>query len=334
MPYTRISISNNWSLPAVVCAALLWVALCLGCASVTSRQHIFLAVPFNNQPGAWNQCNLEMSFDGQIWGPVRTPVYVPPSPALCRNATLLKLGSTYLLSYSSFLPSGTVTGTSTSFGLASGRDPLHLSHLTEVSFESCCMGVGTATPILDEHGELHFIVHAWTGPQTGQLELWEVHDDRCAVADQTGCGSGWSSPVPLRCTTLSGCGNADGTIRALDPSMVATGGQYFLIAGGGAIVQFSPSASITGPFEPVSIVVPSNAEASTVIQTGPDTWRDTYIDTVTYRPYLIETDNLASGVWGHPLPLLVTDRHSDSWGATRFTDVDTMRSILGNSYRP
>ena len=314
---------------------LLGFILSVGCASLKTQPGIYLAVPFNNQPEAWDQCNLEMSFDGQIWGAVRRPLYIAPHPSLCRNATLFKLGSTYLLSYSSFLPSGTVTGTSTSFGLASGRDPLHLTHLTEVSLASCCAGVGTASPIVDENGKLHFIVHAWTGPETGQLKLWEVHNESCAVADQAGCAFGWSAPVALQCTTLSGCGNVDGSIRTLDPSMISEGGRYFLIAGGGAITQFTPSSSITGPFGPFSTVVRANAEAGSMIRTGPNTWRATYIDTASYQPYYVETDNLASGRWGGAALLTVLPgSQSDSWGTTRFSDPETMRFILGDAYHP
>ena len=313
----------------VLCGAYL-----IGCASITAKSGIYLAVPFNYQLGYWNECYLDMSFDGQGWGHVRTPLYTAPPPALCRNASLFKLGSTYLMTYSSFLPSGTITGESTSFGFASGPDPLHLTHLTEVSLASCCNGVNTASPIVDENGELHVIVNAWTGTESGDLKLWEVHNDSCTLADQSSCGSGWSVPMALQCTTLSGCGNADGSIRALDPAMVRTAGQYYLIAGGGAIAQFTPSSSITGPFGPFSTVVPANAEASSVVQTGPNTWRNIYINTVNYQPYYVETDNLASGAWGSPKPLTVPQAHSDSWGTTRFSDLDTMRYILGKDYHP
>ena len=114
--------------------------------------------------------------------------------------------------------------------------------------------------------------------------------------------------------------------------MVSMGGEYYLIAGGGAIVQFTPSSSITGPFEPFSTVVPANAEASSAVQIGPNTWRDVYINTADYRPYYVETSNLASGVWGNPVPLAVPPANSDSWGTTRFSDLDTMRYVLGGDY--
>jgi hypothetical protein len=212
--------------------AALYGSFLIGCAYITASPGIYLAVPFDYRSGHGNECSLDMSFDGRVWSNVRTPLYTAPSPALCRNASLFKLGSTYMMTYSSFLPSGTITGQSTSFGLASGSDPLHLTHLTEVSLASCCMGVETASPIVDEAGELHVIVNAWTGQESGDLKLWEVHNDSCTFADQSGCGSGWSDPVALQCATQSGCGNPDGSIRALDPSMVSMGGEYYLIAGG------------------------------------------------------------------------------------------------------
>lgn len=274
-----------------------------------------------------------MSFDGRVWSNVRTPLYTVPSPGLCRNASLFKLGSTYFMTYSSFLPSGSIDGQSTSFGLAIGRDPTHLTHLTEVSLASCCEGVETASAIVDENGGLHVIVNAWTGQESGELKLWEVHNDRCTMTDQSGCGSGWSDPVALQCATQSGCGNGDGSIRALDPSMVRMRGEYYLIAGGGAIAEFTPSPSITGPFEPFATIVQANAEASSAIQIGPNTWRNVYIDTVSYRPNYIETNNLASGVWGSPVPLTVPPTHSDSWGTTWFFDVDTTRYVLGDDSR-
>jgi len=239
-----------------------------------------------------------------------------------------------MMTYSSFLPSGSITGQSTSFGLASGSDPLHLTHLTEVSLASCCMGVETASPIMDEAGELHVIVDAWVGQESGELKLLEVHNDSCTFADPSGCGSGWSDPVGLQCTTKLGCGNPDGSIRALDPSMFSMGGEYYLIAGGGAIIQFTPSSSILGPFGPLSTLVPANAEASSAFQVGPNAWRNVYIDTADYQPYYVETNNLASGVWGSPVPLAVPPAHSDSWGTTRFSDLETMRSILGDGYHP
>ena len=117
--------------------------------------------------------------------------------------------------------------------------------------------------------------------------------------------------------------------------MIREGGQYFLIAGGGAITQFTPSSSITGPFHPFSTVVRANAEAGSVIRTGPNTWRATYIDTKSYRPYFVETENLGSGLWSRAVPLTVLPgSQSDSWGTTLFSDRDTMRSILGDGYHP
>ena len=115
--------------------------------------------------------------------------------------------------------------------------------------------------------------------------------------------------------------------------MVRMGGEYYLIAGGGAIAEFTPSPSITGPFEPFATIVQANAEASSAIQIGPNTWRNVYIDTVSYRPNYIETNNLASGVWGSPVPLTVPPTHSDSWGTTWFFDVDTARYVLGDDSR-
>jgi hypothetical protein len=316
-------------------SAALYGSFLIGCAYITAPpSEIYLAVPFDNRPGYWNECSLDVSFDGRVWSNVRTRLYTAPSPALCRNASLFKLGSTYMMTYSSFLPSGSITGQSTSLGLASGSDPLHLTHLTEVSLASCCMGVETASPIVDETGELHVIVNAWKGQESGELKLWEVHNDRCTFADQSGCGSGWSDPVALQCATQSGCGNPDGSIRALDPSMVSMGGEYYLIAGGGAIIQSTPSSSITGPFGFFATVVSANAEASSAIQIGPNTWRNVYINTADYRPNYVETNNLASGVWGSPVPLAVPPAHSDSWGTTRFSDLDTMRYVLGDGYHP
>ena len=330
----RISILQRCVTGVLLLSAALCGSFLIGCAYIEARPGIYLAVPFDNRPGHWNECSLDMSFDGRVWSNVRSPLYTAPSPALCRNATLFKLGGTYMMTYSSFLPSGSVTEQSTSFGIASGSDPLHLTHLTEVSLASCCMGVETPSPIVDETGELHMVVNAWTGPESGDLKLWEVHNDGCTSADQSGCGSGWSDPVALQCATPSGCGNPDGSIRALDPSMVSMGGEYYLIAGGGAIVQFTPSSSITGPFGPVSTVVPANAEASSAFQIGPNTWRNIYINTADYQPNYVETNNLASGVWGGPVPLTVPAAHSDSWGTTRFSDLDTMRYVLGDSYHP
>lgn len=329
----RSSILQRCGTGLLLFAAALYGSFLIGCAYIIARPGIYLAVPFDNRPGYWNECSLEMSFDGRVWSNVRTRLYTAPSPALCRNASLFKLGSTYMMTYSSFLPSGSITGQSTSFGLASGSDPSHLTHLTEVSLASCCMGVETPSPIVDETGELHVIVNAWTGQESGNLKLWEVHNDSCTFTDQSKCGSGWSDPVALECATQSGCGNPDGSIRELDPSMISMGGEYYLIAGGGAIVQFTPSSSITGPFGPFSTVVPANAEASSTIQVGPNTWRNVFINTADYRPYYVET-NLASGVWGSPVSLAVPPASSDSWGTTRFSDLDTMRYVLGDGYHP
>jgi hypothetical protein len=331
----RISTLQRCATGVLFFSAALYGSFLIGCAYITAPpSEIYLAVPFDNRPGYWNECSLDVSFDGRVWSNVRTRLYTAPSPALCRNASLFKLGSTYMMTYSSFLPSGSITGQSTSLGLASGSDPLHLTHLTEVSLASCCMGVETASPIVDETGELHVIVNAWKGQESGELKLWEVHNDRCTFADQSGCGSGWSDPVALQCATQSGCGNPDGSIRALDPSMVSMGGEYYLIAGGGAIIQSTPSSSITGPFGFFATVVPANAEASSAIQIGPNTWRNVYINTADYRPNYVETNNLASGVWGSPVPLAVPPAHSDSWGTTRFSDLDTMRYVLGDGYHP
>ncbi|MGA8670134.1 MAG: hypothetical protein WB679_09675 [Terracidiphilus sp.] len=47
-----------------------------------------------------------------------------------------------------------------------------------------------------------------------------------------------------------------------------------------------------------------------------------------------ECSRLASGVWGTPVPLAVPPAHSDSWGTTSFSDLDTMRYVLGDDYHP